>query len=210
MKIWVRIVIAVVLVALCVAAWVYYSSVPEMAEPGDVSVSEETRRLDAGEVLLTRLEPAGGVGAAAQAKGVIEAPVSKVWPAVRDCQHFDKFMPRVMRSELREDRGDELLCFVLVDMPWPADDLEAETLSKIERLPDNTFRRSWHLVRGSFEHNTGSYEVAPFQGDPDRSLVTYIIDANPNVPLPDAVLKQAQAKTLPELFEKIAEHVGAR
>jgi len=64
-------------------------------------------------------------------------------------------------------------------------------------------------VSGSFEHNNGSYIVAPFKGDANRALVTYNVDVKPSIPVPDAVLKRGQSSSLPKIFVKVGERVGA-
>ncbi|MFT7622389.1 MAG: ribosome-associated toxin RatA of RatAB toxin-antitoxin module [Myxococcota bacterium] len=196
--------------ALGAGAFFLLAPANQPLKPGEIPLSEEMRRLDAGETLLIQLEPTGGEGVAAQAKAVIEAPVSKVWPAVRDCQHFSEFMPRIIESELRKTEGNTLLCYIKVDMPWPVDDLEAETLSTIEELPDGVFKRSWTLTKGSFKRNNGSYVAEPFRGDANRTLLTYSVDVSPDVPIPDVILKKAQSTSLPEVFIRIAERVGAK
>lgn len=203
------IVVVVVLAIGAVVAWQMLGGGVEVLEPGQLTVSEETKRLATGEILVIRMEPTGGTGAAAMVKALVDAPVATVWPAVRDCQHFDQFMPRVEKSELREHDGEGMLCYTLVKLPF-LKDLESETLSTIEEPTPGSFKRTWVLHKGTFTHNNGSYLVEPFQGDANRSLVTYTIDAKPSIPIPDAMLKQAQSKTLPKLMEKLREHVGAK
>ena len=209
MKIGLRIGLVLAVLGGGFAVWRFGFSGPTVIEAGELTVSEETRRLGTGELLIERLEPTGGEGVAARAKAVIEAPVSKVWPAVRDCQHFKEFMPRTLQSELRESKGNERLCYVELDMPWPLDPVGLETLSTIEELPKGAFRRSWRMTQGKFKHNTGSYQVEPFNGDASRTLLTYTVDALPDLPVPDAVLRNAQASTLPKMFDAIGQRAGA-
>ena len=191
------------------AGFLWTKSGPAIHQPGDIPLSEEERRLDEGEIMLTQLEPTGGEGVAVMAKAVIEAPVDKVWPTVRDCEHFKAFMPRVIESHRTPGEDGEFLCFAKIDMPWPVDDMEAETRSKTEELPGGVFRRSWTLSKGTFKHNNGSYEVAPFRGDTARTLLTYKVDVRPSVAIPDMVLKRAQSNTIPNIFVQIGERVGA-
>lgn len=188
-----------------VAALMLLRSGPELLQPGDLTDDEETKKLAKGELILLELKSAQPKGVAAQAKKVIEAPVDKVWPVVRDCQHFSKFMPRIVKSELRKREGDVLTCYVEIKMPFPFSNLKAETRSTIERLPNGSFKRSWTLIEGSFKHMDGSYEVSPFKGDPDRALVVYTVDVRPSLPIPDSILKGGQRKSLPKVFLKIAE-----
>lgn len=212
-----KLLLGATVLSLGVVGSVLVGAAPAQPDPaaasGELSAAageEEDRRLDAGEVLVRQWEPSDGTGVAAQARGVIEAPVAAVWPAVRDCGHFQEFMPRVVKSEVRARQGDDWLCYAELDMPWPIEDLQVETRSTIERLAGERYRRSWRLSKGSFERNSGSYQVEPFRGDPGRSLLTYTIDVKPNVPIPDSVLRTTQAKSLPEVFDRVARRVGAK
>ena len=211
MKTWKKVTLGLLVVgSVGGAAWFLLTpSGPKILEAGEITVSEEVRRLDAGEILLERRDPTGGKGVAAQLKAVIEAPVSKVWPTVRDCQHFKEFMPRTAKSELLKKEGNTLLCYVEIKMPWPLSAVKLESLSTIEELDGGGFKRSWKLSKGSFDHNNGSYQVEPFQGDADRTLVTYLVDAKPNIAVPDAILRKAQAKSLPDMIDAIGQRAGA-
>jgi ribosome-associated toxin RatA of RatAB toxin-antitoxin module len=201
--------IGALLVALAAAyaAWAFFVSPPAPLEAGELEQGEEIRRLNAGEVLVTRRDPTGGIGAAAEAKGVIDAPIERVWPAVRDCEHYSKFMPRVIKSGVAQRNG-ETFCSAVMDMPWPIDDLTLETRSTITSPSEGAHMRSWKLTTGSFKHYTGSFEVIPFDGDPQRTLVTYTLDIKPDVPIPDVVLRKKQAAGLPEAFAALAQHLG--
>lgn len=209
MKKWTKIAIGAGLLAAGAGGGLLCCGGPAPLKAGEITDSEETKRLDSGEVLLIEQTPTDGVGVAAIAKGVIEAPVAKVWPAVRDCAHFKEFMPRTVDSKLLSDGDEGMRCLVVIDMPWPISDLEAESLSTIEELPGGAYKRSWTLVKGSFTRNNGSYLVEPFKGDPNRSLLTYTVDVNPKIAIPDAILKAAQTGSLPEVFVKVGERVGA-
>lgn len=189
------------------AIWALFLSSPAPLEAGELEQDEEIRRLSAGEVLVTRRDPTGGIGAAAQAKGVIDAPVERVWPAVRDCEHYSAFMPRVIKSGVSQREG-ETFCSAVMDMPWPIDDLTLESRSTITSPSTGAHARSWELTAGSFKHYNGSFEVIAFNGDPKRTLVTYTLDIKPDVPIPDAVLRKKQVAGLPETFKALAQHLG--
>jgi ribosome-associated toxin RatA of RatAB toxin-antitoxin module len=189
------------------AVWTAFLSAPAPLEAGELDQDEETSRLSAGEVLVTRRDPTGGVGAAAQAKGVIDAPVARVWPAVRDCEHYSSFMPQVITSGVAE-RDGQTFCSAVMDMPWPFDDLTVETQSEITPPKDGAHKRSWKLTTGSFKHYNGAFEVAPFNGDPNRTLVTYTLDIKPDIAIPDTVLRKKQASSLAEAFAALGKHLG--
>lgn len=56
-------------------------------------------------------------------------------------------------------------------------------------------RMSWELVRGDITRMIdGSYTLAPVEGDPGRTTVTYDLSVDLVVPLPGFVKRRAEAK----------------
>jgi len=209
-KTWTRAAVATGLVAAGVGGGLYCCGGSPALQPDELTNAEELRRLSEGEVLIVEMPPTGGEGVAAVAKGVIDAPVDTVWPIVRDCQHFHEFMPRTAKSELRARDGDEMTCFVEIDMPWPISNLKSETRSRIERLGGGAMRRSWTHAAGTYKRNNGSWLARPFPGRPDRTLLIYEIDVDPAMPIPDAILRKAQTGSLPKMFTAIAKRAGVK
>ena len=62
----------------------------------------------------------------------MDEPPARVWPVVRDCQHFSSFMPRTRESTLVERGADTSVCRIRMDMPFPFADLVSESRS-VER-----------------------------------------------------------------------------
>lgn len=210
MKTWTKVVIAVGLVGASVGGGLWCCGGSPALQPGEITDAEELRRLSAGEVIIIEKAPTDGTGVAAVAKGVIDAPVDKVWPIVRDCQHFQEFMPRTAKSELRSQNGDELTCFVEIDMPWPISNLQSETLSRVEKLDGGAMRRTWQHKTGTYTRNNGSWLARPFPGQPQRTLLIYEIDVNPDMAIPDGILRKAQTGSLPKMFVAVAERAGVK
>jgi len=164
----------------------------------------EKAELEKGEVLVKRAEPKGGKGVAARAVGLVRAHPDKVWAAVNDCAHFKDFMPSTANSELK---ADGKRCKVEVSLPFPFSNLWSETKVQQVVLDDGSRRRQWTLHGGTYHHIEGSWTVVPW-GEKD-TLLLYFIDADPEVALPDMILRKAQAGTLPDLFDAIRKRVGA-
>ncbi len=164
--------------------------------------ADEVKQLEAGRVVSHALRPTDDHGVALEAFGLVEAPSSEVFPVVRDCQDFSKFMPRTVASSLIAEH----VCHVELAMPFPVGKLWSESKSVVSESPTGSFRRAWTLVRGSYRRNTGSFTVVPF-GDGTRSLVVWIIDSDPGLFLPDALLRSAQLSSLPDLFAAIRKRV---
>ncbi len=165
------------------------------------------QKLERGEVILKLLKPSGGEGIAFIAYGLVDAKANKVWPVVRDCQHFKEFMPRTEKSELKEKKGADAICFFELDMPFPFSNLWSTVRSTESKTADGSYLRSWKLLTGTYTRNRGSWRVTMWPADPNRTLLTYNVDVNPKVSLPDFVLRKAQTGALPGVFEAIRERV---
>lgn len=172
-----------------------------------VLTDAEARKLDAGEMVLRQVTPTDGKGIGVLAMGVVDARSEEVWPVVRDCQHFSRFMPRTKHSALLEEDG-RTLCHVELAMPFPLANLWSDSSFEVREGPRGHFRREWALVRGTYTHNSGSYVVVPW-GDGSKTLVVYALDSNPRVMIPDALLRSAQTGSLPEVFNAIRRRVVA-
>jgi ribosome-associated toxin RatA of RatAB toxin-antitoxin module len=167
--------------------------------------ADEQKLLEKGEVLVRRLEPAGGKGVAVLAVGVVDAKPPEVWPVVRDCQHFKDFMPRTKHSELREEAG-ATLCRVELSMPFPLKDLWSETKSTLNEAPPR-FRRDWTLVHGTSLRNDGSWTLLP-RADGAKTLLVYRIDTQPDSMVPDGLARAAQTKSLPDMMAAVRKRVA--
>lgn len=173
------------------------------ADPPAFSPAEKTE-LEKGEVLIKRAEPKGGKGVAARAAALVKMAPDKVWDTINDCAHYREFMPETVKSELRAEGAH---CFVEVSLPFPFSNLWSETRVTKSVLDDGSRRRQWRLHEGTYEHLEGSWTVLPW-GE-NETLLLYSIDANPDVSLPDAILRAAQGGTLPKLFDAVRKRSGA-
>ncbi|MCB9535545.1 MAG: hypothetical protein H6704_04705 [Myxococcales bacterium] len=163
--------------------------------------------LTKGEVIVERLDPTGGTGVAARAMGVVDAAPAKVWPVVRDCEHFAKFMPRTKMSALISRKGTDSVCKVEIEMPFPFDNLWSVVRSSERETEGGGFQRVWTLMKGTYKRNNGRWSVYPWEGD--KSLLVYEIDVDPDMAIPDAIIRSAQTGSLPDVFEAVRKRVKA-
>lgn len=173
----------------------------------DLSADKKTT-LKKGEVIVERLDPTGGSGVAARAMGIVDAAPAKVWPVVRDCEHFAKFMPRTKSSELISRTGGDSVCKVEIEMPFPFDNLWSVVRSSERKTDEGGFQRVWTLMKGTYKRNNGRWSVYPWEGE--KSLLVYEIDVDPDVAIPDAIIRSAQTGSLPDVFEAVRKRVKAR
>lgn len=167
----------------------------------------ERVRLDAGEVLVETGLPGQSGTPANRARAVINAPPEKVWPLVWDCGRFDKTMPSIAKSEMVEKNGNTTVCRVAADLPMPLSDLVSVSRAVLTVEPGVRWQREWKLIEGDYEVNQGSFTLLPW-GD-GKTLAIYRIEAKPKIPLPEWMMRKAQADRLPELMERLRKQVGS-
>ncbi len=168
----------------------------------------ESKKLNAAETVVHEVKPTDNKGIGVQSFGIIDAPSTEVWPVLRDCAHFDKFMPRTKSSAAKEEEGVPL-CHVELNLPFPLMNLWSDTRSVQRENPAGHFHRAWTLVRGTYRRNSGSWSVMPWGDDGKKTLVIYAIDSDPIILIPDGILRSAQTGSLPEVFAAIRKRVVA-
>lgn len=187
---------------LCVAVFMVVT--PASAEPPVPQFSAaDTARLEGGEVLVKSLDPKGG-GIAGKAAGVVRASPDRVWDVINDCAHYKDFMPRTVASERLADGA---ACKVEISMPFPFSNLWSETKVQHVYLDGGGRRRQWSLLRGTYKTVEGSWTLWPWKDG--QTLLLYVIEADPDVPVPNAILRSAQESTLPDMYTAIRARSGA-
>lgn len=161
-----------------------------------------------GRVIVVERPATDDRGVAIEACGRIPFPPEDVWPVVMRCEHFAEFLPAVDESRLlrRDDEASE--CETRIDLPFPLDDLHSVTYNRESVLDAGGFRRQWHLLRGNYARNNGSWTVLPWPDDPANTLLVYNVDIDPDNFVPDFILRRLQSGTAPEVFTAVRERVA--
>jgi hypothetical protein len=165
-------------------------------------------RLDAGEILISSKKVPGSEQPRATVMAVIDAPPIKVWNIISKCADYSRTMVRVEASKLVWKRGDVHRCRVTLDLPFPLSTLTATTDAVHTVVPGKKWVRSWTLVEGDFERNSGSWTLAPFDSASKRTLVIYKVHVVPKLPIPDGIRRAVQRKTLPNMIEHLRKQVA--
>jgi ribosome-associated toxin RatA of RatAB toxin-antitoxin module len=67
---------------------------------------------------------------------------------------------------------------------------------------------AWRLVRGDITRKLdGSYELAPVDGEPDRTQVTYHLEVDLLVPLPGFVKRRAEGRIVSTALRSLRSHL---
>ena len=167
---------------------------------------EDRQRLDQRAVVVRDRTPTDHRGIGVEAMALVDAAPSEVWPVVRDCEHFSRFMPSTRASARKEENG-ESLCFDEIALPFPLPNLWADTRSTLVEAPQGHFMRAWSLVRGTYHRDNGAWKVLPWGQEAKQALVVYVIDSDPSIPVPSGLIRAAQTGSLPDVFKAIRKRV---
>lgn len=165
-------------------------------------------KLEKGDVVITQRDIKGSDLPESTMKGLVNAPPAAVWAFLSECNKYKRYMPRTKSAKQLSKKGNVVVCKVVVDMPWPMDDLWSETKA-IHTVKPKLFRRAWTLIRGTYTKNSGSWTIVPYGDDGKRSLVTYKMHAEPTTAVPKWMQRKAAKSTLPDLMHAVRKASGA-
>ncbi|HET6949643.1 MAG TPA: SRPBCC family protein [Acidimicrobiales bacterium] len=136
---------------------------------------------------------------------VIDASPQRIWEVLTD---FDAYMTwaRDLKSVTVIDRDDEGRAR---DVAFRAAAMGRSTSYTLRydygKAPDVL---AWRLVEGDITRQLdGSYELAPVDGDPDRTEVTYHLVVDLVVPLPGFVKRRAEARIVATALRDLRVHL---
>jgi hypothetical protein len=161
-------------------------------------------RLESGEVVITTRAIAGTNLPEVTAKGIFEAPPERLWAILQDCGNYKKTMQRVVRSKEISRDGAKVICETEIGLPFPLSNLVGVTEST-HVLGPPAWSRTWHLLRGDYEVNEGSWTLTRYGDDAKRTLVVYRVHAIPKSAVPDAIIRRGQHTAIPDLFNHLRE-----
>ena len=158
--------------------------------------------LNKGEVVVVKLPPPGDAGVRFRAFKKMPVAPSKLKPIFIECEHFKDFMPRTLKSMVSNKKERSAICEIVVDMPFPFSDLWSVVDTSWGETSAGVWIRKWSLIRGSFRRNEGSWTVISTKA-PNESIAVYEASVDPDVPIPDMILRAAQVNTIPDLMQAV-------
>jgi ribosome-associated toxin RatA of RatAB toxin-antitoxin module len=148
---------------------------------------------------------------------IVEATVdvapAVVWSIISRCADYKNRMPRIAASKELSRSGDDnkafsTTCEVTADLPFPLSDLTSVNRAEHTVEPGVRYVRSWKMISGDYDLNEGSWTLVATDGGA-HTKVTYRLRAKPRVPLPDAILRQIQFGTLPDMMRNLRVQAAA-
>ena len=141
------------------------------------------------------------------AAGVIDASPEQVFAVVGDVMRYGKVFPRVTAAKIMKRRSPTSYdWFYRIDMPWPLEDHWCITRNThILARKRRRYTRKWHLLRGSFIHNQGSWQVSAW--GKNRSILHYSVMLKPKMSAPDFVLHHVSEVALPRSVKAMRKRI---
>ena len=171
--------------------------------------ADDTAALREGEDLYKRVEVRGSRSSRGFVKGVVEAPLLRIFEVITDYDGQEGFMPRVEVSRIVARRAASLRYHTKLDMPWPVSDVCYD--AEVSWTPD---RRSIRFVMvpgtgNGVKHFDGHWKLAPFEGSATRTIVQYDLHFEPTTEWPqwivDVGTKASLGDILPALRTQLAK-----
>ena len=136
------------------------------------------------------------------AEAIFNAPPAKLWKILEDCSSYKKNMQSISSSRALGTVNGKLRCEIVIDLPWPLDDLRSVTDAIHVVEVNKLYQRSWTLVEGDYTANRGFWRLVAL----DKGTKTYIryeIHIEPKTSVPNFLKKSAQKSKIPDLFEHL-------
>lgn len=160
-------------------------------------------RLGRGEVIIEPRPEPGSDLPRVTILAVIEAPSERVWRLIDDVNNYHRNLAGVKRARELSRDGERVMVEATIGVPFPLKDLTSTSESLHQDLGDGRYRRSWKMVKGDYKANSGSWDIVPFEGDRNRTLIVYQVFAVPKIPIPKKLQQMAQKKAGPKMVEQL-------
>ncbi|MCP4504422.1 MAG: hypothetical protein GY822_31305 [Deltaproteobacteria bacterium] len=180
----------------------------DVAQPAAKKVMRNDRvKLEKGEVLVETEVVKGQEIPRARIRAIIDAPPAVLWAIIRDCNGYTKTMNNIAQSKQLSSKGNQVVCEVTADLPFPISDLRGTTRATHTIEKNIHYKREWTLIEGDYSRNEGKWELFAVGEKGEKTLLLYELFAVPNMTLPDFLLKAVTVRALPRTIEKLREQV---
>lgn len=95
--------------------------------------------------------------------------------------------------------------FQFVNVKWPLPDRWVINEDQYDetKIKDGIYKASWDMVAGDVKINQGSMILRPFEGDPHKTRMVYIVNVHPGSWIPRFLMKGVVTKSMPDAIEAI-------
>ncbi len=163
--------------------------------------SQQLADLERGEILVS-VEQRGHLNRA-EMYAVVDAPIGDVWEILENQDIVPEWNPEVKWINVVKELGDNKTHIKGVNnMPWPMRDRYWDMISGMGTidLAGVHYRLStWEYIKGSgnIEDSNGYWLGEPYKGQPNRTLLKYVLHADIGLWLPGFLVNWATKTVLP-------------
>lgn len=146
--------------------------------------------------------------------GLIQAPAEELYRIVLDYPRIPEWSPALVRAAESGDTGATKVVEGETHLPWPLSNRTWRiNVEYGPRTIDGTeaWVVAWDYQAGSGNINDtfGYWLVMPWPEDPSYSYVKYVLNADPNIALPDWLIRTITRRTLPDLVRNLRRRHAA-
>lgn len=173
------------------------------------AVADDTEALLRGEDLFKLVEVSGSPASRGFVKGVVDAPLWRVFEVITDFDGQRGFMPRVRESRIVSRRAASLRYRTSLDLPWPVPDVSY--MAEVSWSADRRFIR-FVMVPGTgrgVRNFDGHWKLAPFRGSATRTIVQYDLHFEPTTDWPGWLLDAGTRSSLEDVLPSLRKQLAA-
>ncbi len=181
-----------------------------MNNPVDTPITIDSTlrlRLERGEVHVDLEDVPGSKAPRATVLAMIDAPPLRVWKLIDQARDYGRTMKGVKKAEELSRQDDQVRAKVTISMPFPLKDLTSVTKAVHTVRDGERYCRVWTLESGDYHKNEGSWTLEPDPQRGERTLVRYIVHAEPKIRVPGKLQQLAQKRAIPALIEQLRKLV---
>lgn len=164
---------------------------------------DQIARLGRGEIIIEPKPEPGSDLPRVSITAVIEAPSERVWRLIDDVNNYHRNLAGVKRARELSREGERVMVEATIGVPFPLKDMTSTSESLHQDLGEGRYRRTWNMVHGDYKANSGSWDMLPFEGDANRTLLIYQVFAVPKMRIPKKLQEMAQKKAGPKMVEQL-------
>ena len=175
---------------------------PASAQAGELALSDELR---SGAILTTKRPQPGTNVERGRAMILIDAPADRVYEVIQNYALYKDFLPHFEISKVLSQRGASALLYVQVKIMKGAKTIWAELKLKPKQGNGDVRMIEAKLLKGNVDHFEALWEVTPI--DDKRTLVSFEIVVDPDLPLPAGFVSDENAKSARKTLRALRERV---
>jgi hypothetical protein len=146
--------------------------------------------------------------------GLIRAPADQLFEIVLDYENIPQWSSALIAATVLEDSNGQQVVEGETRLPWPITNRtwRIRSFYAPQQVDGHeAWVNRWEYIpgHGNVDDTFGYWLVMPWPDDPTWTYVKYVVNADPGVALPNAILNWATSRALPDLITGLAERHDA-